>query len=456
MLRLAVALAAAVPAVATAQAWVVETGAAARGEFNDNYFFATSDPQSAFTASIAPFLTAVRQTETSDATAFLAVGLNQVWGPSPTTDYISGRAGLTGAVYDERSAWAGAMAFSRAPLLQEAQTQAGTALVLAYTNAATVNGAYSYALADRWWIGAVAGWYTNDYDNVEEGQGTLSDNHGYLAGVTLDHRYSERTGFRTATMFSHYVSDITQSNVVAATLGAVHQVSPQLTLSASVGGFWSETESRETTLGCPAAPVLCRTGIVQPVLVVSGAERRDSGPLYGASINYDFTEGSRLSVTLSQTIDPSGTGTIVKNTDTGAAVAHRFSERITGRLGVTYTRTRLPAALSGAYTNEYYSGEASAFFQLAEHWTLEAGYRYAWATYEDDPFRPASNVVFLTIAYNRPAGAFTDWVGTRIGVADRRLGAGPVSLPEARPLPARLESPTGGPESLPFGTFTIP
>jgi len=456
MLRLVVALAAVVPSVAAAQAWEVQTGVAARGEYNDNYFFATSAPQSAFTASIAPFLTAVRQTESTDTSAFLAVGLNRVWGPSPTTDYVSGRLGLTGAVYDERSAWAGAIAFSRAPLLQQAQTQAGTTLVLAYTNAATVNGAYSYALADRWWIGAVGGWYANDYNNVQEGQSTLSDNHGYLAGVTLDHRYSERTGFRTATMYSYYLSDLTQSNVVTATLGVAHQVSPQLTLSASVGGFWSETESRETALGCPAAPVLCRTGLAQPVLVLSGAQRRDSGALYGGSINYDFTQGSRLSVTLSQSIDPSGTGTIVKNTDAGAAVSHSFSERITGRLGVTYTRTRLPAALSGAYTNEYYAAEASAFFQLAEHWSLEAGYRYVSATYEDDPFRPASNVVFITIAYNRPAETFTDWVGTRVGVADRRLGAGPISLPEARAPPARRESPTGRPESLPFGTFTIP
>jgi opacity protein-like surface antigen len=456
MLRLVVALAAAVPSVAAAQAWVVQSGAAARGEFNDNYFFSTSDQQSAFTATVAPFVTAVRQTETSDATAFLAVGLNRVWGPSPTTDYVSGRLGLNGAAYDERSVWAGAITLSRAPLLQLAQTQAGTTLVRANTNAANVNGAYSYTLAERWWIGAVAGWYQNDYDTVEGAQGTLSDNRGYLAGATLDHRYSDRTGFKAATMFSNYISDITRSNVVTTTLGVAHQVSPQLTLSASVGGFWSETESEETAFACPAAPVLCRTGLVQPVLVSSGDRRRDSGPLYGGGISYDFTEGTRLAVTLSQSIDPSGTGTIVKNTDAAAAFSHRFSERVTGRLGISYTRTKLPTALSGSFANDYYAGEVGASFQLAEHWILEAGYRYVRAEYEDDPFRPASNVVFVSIAYNWPAGSFTDWVGTRFGVADRRLGAGPISLPERRPVPARLESPTARPESLPFGTFTIP
>jgi hypothetical protein len=455
-LRLGVALAAAGPVVAAAQAWVVQAGAAARTEYNDNYFFSTSNPEAAFTASVAPFLTAERQTETSDATVFLGVGFNRVWGPSPTTDYVSGRAGVSGAVYDERSAWAGAAAFSRAPQLQEGQTQAGTTLVLTYTNAATVNGAYSYALADRWWVGAVAGWYSNDYSTVEEGQGTLSDNHGYLGGITLDHRYSERTGFRSATMYSHYVSDITQSDVVVATLGVVHQFSPQLTLSASVGGYWSDTENQQTVLACPTAPALCRTGVTPVVLVPSGARRTDSGALFGGSLLYDFTEAWRGSVTFSQTIDPSGAGTIVKNSDALAAVSHRFTDRIIGRLGLTYTRTQLPSALSGSYTNDYYGGEVGAFFQLSEHWTLEAGYRYTQASYEADPFKPASNVAFVTIAYNRPAGVFTEWVGTRVGVADRRLGAGPISLPEARALPARLGSPTAGPESLPFGTFTIP
>jgi hypothetical protein len=341
-------------------------------------------------------------------------------------------------------------------LLQLAQTQAGSTLVRADTNAANVNGAYSYALTERWWIGAVAGWYQNTYAAVEGAQGTLSDNSGYLAGATLDHRYSDRTGFKAATMFSHYVSDITQSDVVTTTLGIAHQVSPQLTLSASVGGLWSETENKQTAFGCPAAPVQCLTGLVQPVLVLSGDRRRDSGPLYGGSINYDFTEATRLSVALSQSIDPSGTGTIVKNTDGTAVLSHRFSERFTGRLGASYTRTKLPAALSGSFANDYYVGEVGASFQLAEHWTVEAGYRYTNAKYEDDPFRPAANVVFVSIAYNWPAGSFTDWVGTRLGVAERRLGAGPISLPERRPIPPRLESPTAQPGSLPFGTFTIP
>ena len=51
-LRLALGLAAIVPSVAVAQAWLVQSGATARGEFNDNYFFTSTNRQSAFTASV--------------------------------------------------------------------------------------------------------------------------------------------------------------------------------------------------------------------------------------------------------------------------------------------------------------------------------------------------------------------------------------------------------------------
>ena len=81
LLRIVVTLAALVPSVAAAQAWSVQSGVAARGEYNDNYFLTPTNQQSAFTASVSPFVTAARRTETTDVTALLAVGLNRVWGP---------------------------------------------------------------------------------------------------------------------------------------------------------------------------------------------------------------------------------------------------------------------------------------------------------------------------------------------------------------------------------------
>jgi hypothetical protein len=454
MVRLVVALAAVVPSIAAAQAWFVQSGVAARGEFNDNYFLTSTDQQSAFTASVSPFVTAARRTEATDVTALLAVGLNRVWGPSPTTDYVSGRLGLNGAVYDERSTWTGAISFVRAPLLQSAQTQAGVTLVRVDTNTAIVNGSYSYALTERWSVGATARWYENDYDAVEGGS-ALSDNRGYDAGATLDYRYSERTRLTAAAVFSHYSSDITRSDAVTTTLGVVHEFSPQLTVSASVGGFWSDIEAAQTALVCPTTPILCDTGLAQRVPVTTGERRRDSGPLYGGSISYAFSERTRFFAGLSQGLSADSTGTITRTSNAAASLSHRFSERLTGRLGAGYTRTTFPTALSGSFTNETYVGEIGASYRLAERWILDAGYRYTRADYADNPSQPVSNVVFVSVGYNWPGTSFTDWVGTRVG-ADSRPEAGPISLPERRPAPTGVESPSAPPGSSPFDAFTIP
>jgi len=453
-LRLAVALAALMPCVAAAQAWSVQSGVTARGEYNDNYFLTSTNQQSAFTASVSPFVTAARRTETSEVAALLAVGLNRVWGPSPTTNYLSGRLGLNGTVNDERSTWAGGMAFARAPLLQSAQTSTGVTLVRAYTNAASVNGSYSYALTERWSIGATAGWYSNNYSAIEGGS-TLSNNWGYNAGGTLNYQYSERTRVTSTAIFSHYSSDITQSDAVTATLSVVHQFSPKLTLSASVGGFWSDIETTQTALVCPTTPILCDSGVVQRVPVLSGERRRDSNPLYGGGMTYSFTERTRLLASFSQTIAPGSTGTLTRNSNVFGSLLHSFTERLTGRIGAAYTRTTFPTGTSGSFTNQYFLGEIGASFLLTERWVLDAGYRYQRAQYADNPSRPSSNVLFVSVGYNWPGASFTDWVGARFE-PESRLGAGPISLPERRQAPAGAEPPSAPAESSPFDVFSIP
>jgi len=451
-LRLAVLVAAVVPSVAVAQAWFVRGGVTARGEFNDNYFLTSTGKQSAFTASVTPFVTAAQQTQTTDVTAVLAVGLNRVWGPSPTTDYVSGLLGLRGAISDERSTWTGAVSFSRAPSLQNAQTPAGVVLVRAYTNAASVNGTYSYALTERWSVGATAGWYGNSYSAVESGSASsLSDNSGYNVGAVLSYRATERTDVVASAVFWRYSSDITRADAVVPTLGVVHEFSPQLTVSGAVAGYWSDIETKQTAFVCPTSPILCSTGIVQPMLVFSGDQRHDSGPLFGGSVNYAFSQRTQLYASLSQTLAPGSTGGITRTGFVGASLLHRFSDRLTGRLGASYGSTRFPAGLSNWYTDKFYQGEIGASFQLAEYWALDVGYRYMRAAYADNPSEPSSNIVFISVAYNWPGASPTDWLGAR-GGREIRPGAGPILLPARREPPTSPESP---PERSRFDAFPL-
>jgi long-subunit fatty acid transport protein len=464
-----VAATAAAPSVGAAQEWSVQSGATARAEYNDNYFFTAANQlppvdqlapvsqQSAFTGSITPFVTAARRTETSDVTALLAVGANKVWGLSSNVDYASGRFVLDGSLHEGSSTWVGDASFTRSASLQNAVGPTGTTLVLAYTNAALVSGTYSYALTERWSLGANVGAYDNRYASVEN-VGTLSDNHGYYGRGNVGYAFSDRTQLTFSAAYLHDASDITHSDSVTTTLGVVHQFSPQLTISASVGGFWSDTRATENGLVCPATPIECDTGLVPRVPVTTSDKRRDNGPLYGGSISYAFSERTQLGASLSETLTPSGTGTLSRGDNASAALSHRFSERMTGRLGVSYARTTFPTALQGSSTDKYYQGQVGVSYQLAEHWTLEAGYQYARARYSQNSSEPKSNVVFVSVGYNWPGASFTGWVGTRPDTQGLP-GAGPVPLPERSPGGAR---PQGAapyselPEGSPFDRFTIP
>jgi hypothetical protein len=458
--RLGIGLVAAVAAsLAGAQDWSVQSGATARVEYNDNYFFTSNAtpstssgsttpvaPQSAITGSITPFVTAARRTEASEVTALVAVGANKVWSISPNVDYLSGRFALDGAVRDARSTLTGDASFVRSASLQNASGLAGTTLVLAYTNAASIFGSYTYALTERWSLGATAGAYSNTYSSVDTATATaLSNNHGYNANGNVGFAYSDRTQFAFTAAYSDYISNLTHADAVTTTIGIVHQFSPQLTISASVGGFWSDTK------------------VVQSDVPAAGSRVRDDGPLYGGSVSYAFSERTQFGVNLSENLVPSGSGALSKNEVAGAWLTHQFSDRLTGRLGANYTRTIVPVTISSSATNNYYAGEAGISYLLAERWKLDAGYRYARARYEQiagqaETGQPRSNVVFVTISYNWPGASSTNWVGQPPNVQGSP-GAGAVPLPvRSQPFTPPPGTPAEGApsETTPFDRFTIP
>jgi len=417
--------------LANAQVWSLHSGATGRVEYNDNYFFVPVDTQSAFTASITPFLTAARRTETSDVTALIAVGANEVWGDPSAVSYLSGRFDLDGSVRDARSTWAGRASFVRSADLQNQAGLTAAPLVLAYTNAASVTGAYTYAMTERWSLGATVGAYSNHYDVVES-NAALSNNHGYYGTGTVGYAYSDRTQITFLAGYTNYVSDVARSNGVTTTVGAVHQFSPQLTVSASVGVFWSDTDATGNSLA-------------------GGDHRRDSGGLYGGSISYAVSEQTLVGASLSEGLTPSGSGTLSKTDSAVASLMHQFSERLTGRLGASYARTTFPATISSSATNSTYSGEIGVSYLLAERWRLDAGYRFTGARYEQQSAgEPKSNVVFFSIAYNWPGASFTDWVGRRPD-AQGLPWAGPVSLPVSSPESASMPGVPGSPfDQLPI------
>jgi len=417
------------PAQAGAQAWTLEAGAVARGEYSDNYFFATVNPQSAFTTSITPFATAVRRTETSDIAAVVAVGGNWVSGSAISADYVSGVAALNTSRRDARSTWTGNVSFIRSATLQsEAQPTGGVALALAYTNATLATGAYSYALTERWLVGATASVYDNRYDGVAQNS-SFQNNHGYNAGASATYTYSDAMQFVATGVYSYYASDPSRSDSATATLGIVYRLSPQLTVSATGGGFWSDTTASEGAL--------------------AGESRRASGGLWGGQISYAPSAETQFGASVVESLAPSSTGLLSKVDTARVTLNSRFSDRLTGRLGGSYTRTTYPQAQTGALNYDAYQAEVGITYRLAEYWSLDAGYRYTRTSYATSD--ASSNVGFVSIGYNWPGSSFTSWVGNYSEVQGMP-GAGPVPFPEGR----RVTEPSGSSGSSSFDPFTIP
>jgi hypothetical protein len=456
--------------IAAAEAWLLQNGFSARTQYTDNYFFTSTGKESGFTATVSPFLTAARRTETSEVAAVLAVGANKVWGLSENIDYVSGRLGLDGTLRDDRSTWAGSVAYSRAPTLQNQITLRGNVLALAYTDAASATGSYSYQLSERWSLGARAGAFNNQYSSVQSTNAALQSNSAYFGGGSVNYAYSERTQFNFVAAYAHTTSDVTRSDSITTTIGFVHRFSEQFTVSASVGKFWTDIQATQTALVCPTTPLLCDSGLVPRVPITSGDSRSNNGQLYGGNISYAFSERTSFTAFLSENLAPSSTGSLTKTDSAGASLSHRFTERLAARLGASYTRQAFPSGLSGLSTTNFYAGEVGVSYLLAERWSLDAGYRYARADYAQSGSSPQSNVVFLSIGYNWPGASFTDWVGARLDTQGLP-GAGPVPLSAGSPITARTAAPTEPvdteqtreagqstptPETSPFDQFTIP
>jgi len=439
---------------AIAQQWSVYSGAGGRIEYNDNYFFtapgqpvpgnpaATAEKESAFTLALTPFVAAARRTEVSEVTALLAIGANKVWGISPTEEFLSGRFALDGTLREDRATWSGRTSYARSSSLEQAVRDGDIVLARTYTDAAVLEGSYNYQLTDRWTIGASVGGYANWYDSVE-GTDAQNDDWGYNVGGNLGYVYSDQTRLNYTLGYTYYASDITRSNVLTTTLGVVHRFSPQLTVSGSAGGFWSDTTARQNLLG-------------QGTPIGAGEDRDDSGTFFGGGVAYALSESTTFDARASQGLAPSGTGTISKSTNASVALAHRFSERLSGRVGAGYVQTKYPVALDSSADDETITAGAGVSYRLAELWMLEAGYQYTRTRYSQGSLGdPSSNVVFVSIAHNWPGASFTGWVGNPVETQGLP-GAGALSLPERPSGIPGTSSPAAPSESLPFDQFTLP
>jgi hypothetical protein len=416
--RLAATVAAAaalLPGLAGAQQWGFNYGGSARTEYTDNYQLRPINTFSATTLTVSPFVTGFRRTETSQLNLLAGIGYNYVLasGGGDNTDYWSGRLNLNGSTVVERSNYGFNVGVSRDQTIRTEAIQTGIVFGTPSTRTAVTAGAnYGYQLTERWNAGANASVFSNSFGNV---QGTtantgLNDNTGYGFGGNLGYAWSNRTQVTLAANYSHFASDITDSDSISTTLAATHQYSDRLTVSGYGGYFWSKIKSTQNFVVCPTTPIFCQLGFVPFVPVALGTERDSTGTLFGGSVNYRITEKTSFNFNASQNLTPSGTGVVTKATAMTAGLSHAFSERMRGGLSAGWTRSTVPGFDNNVnQRSTFYSYGANVSYDLAERWLLDVGVRRQET--DNRGVSANGNVIFVSIAYNWPGQSFSDWTG---------------------------------------------
>jgi len=445
-----IAVATLAPALAVAQEWQLVYGGASRAEYTDNYFYVAPStagapsvgPESAFTLSLIPFVAAVRRTETSEVKALVSIGANKAWGVSE--EYLSASATLEGVLREERSTWTGLLSYARSPELQNVflSSAEGVRLALAYTDTVSLDGAFTYRLTEQWSAGAGMNGSYNRYESVQD-IARVTDDLSVSASGDLRYAFSDNTRSAFALNYVYSTGDLTRSDIVTARVGIAHRYSQQLAVSATLGWYWSDTRNR--------------SGAPESVDVVG----REDGGLFGAGVEYALSEATQFTANASQSLSSSAVGTISKADNVAVGFSHRLSDRLQGHVGATYTRTTFPGTLDDAYSDKTVQAEVGMTWRFAEHWTMDAGYRYERTKYSTEAGEPKSNVVFVSVAYNWPGASLTSWIG-RATDSKGLSGAGPLSprdfsAPGAATTPApSAPSTLSVPEPLPFEPFTLP
>ncbi len=403
---------------AAAQVWSIEAGGTARGEYSDNYFFQSTQRQSAFMASIAPYVSAVRRTERSGAAAFLSIGGNDVRISSSDASFATGRLSLLGSLRESQSEWSGDVSLSRDRSLQSALLGDGLAYVLATSSTGAASGRYTFTPSERWTVEASARAVANRRDAVSS-LSPLQDDHALSATALASYAFAEQARLSMSTALGRYASDVTRTDSWRSEIGLERSFSPRLSASATLGAFVAWTD---VTCEAPCAADTSSSTLSQPRV-------RRGGPLYGGNVTYAFSDRGRLAAGLASDLSASANGVLIVSRNAAVSVSRELSDRASGRLIV---RDSFSASLDGSSHSNYVSAEIGVSYRLADHWTLDAGYSHSFARASAVASGPAgdtrSNVAYVTVSYDWAGGSLTD-------VAARGARDWETMVPESSAIP---------------------
>jgi hypothetical protein len=398
-----IGLAGAVPPTRAAQ-WTLEHSMESRLQADDNPDLSPHPVALAQTLSVTGAFVSALQTETRStrvdaaAAAWWAsqgsaqrridarLGLSQVWRDT-TDEWRLGWQGRQETTYDNSTATAG--------------------------DSATVPGVdLGLGRGQRRSVAASAGWSRalNEILNMQwQAQGSVT-RYGREVQGAIDYRSAEasaglswrRSERDTLSLQLGHGSFATQpdasstSKSLTLTLTAARALNEVSSASLSLGAYRSESTSSQNISICPLPVDFCNLGLVDPVVVQLQGTSNDSGLQYAATYAVQVREATGFRVTAERQQTPGGAGVVTRSDRLSASLEHSFNERAGLDASFVSVRSSYPS-LAGSPQPHLQVLMASLSRRFSEGLSLRAGLQWTRSSEAVSRLSARSNQVYLTI-----------------------------------------------------------
>ncbi len=399
-------------APARAALWTLDHNLESRLQADDNPNLSPRPGSLAPTLTVAGTLAAAHQTETRSTQLDAAAAA--WWAASGSAQRrIDARLGLSQTWRQATEEWRLSAQAQQETTFDNGLLNTATAPVTA-----TATGAdFGLGRGQRRSLGASAGWTLALGERLSlqtqaQAGGTqygrelrgATDFRTTSASAGLSWRSSERNTWSLQLGHSRFATRPdarSSSNSLSLTAGANRALSETSSASISLGGYQSQRESSQNISICPLPVEFCTQGLVRPVVVQLRGSSRDSGLQYAATYNAQWGERTAVKLAAERQQTPSGGATVVRSERFTASLEHVLSDRAGLDASYATVRSRYPT-LASTPQPRLQVLMAGVAHRFSERLSLRGGLQWTRSSEASSGLSARSHQVYLTLRLDGP------------------------------------------------------
>lgn len=388
--------------------WVAEPSIMLRGEYDDNFRLTNAAHDDVWGVILDPRIALSRRSELwdLDASGRLRVAQYPDTDQFNTTDNFFN---LAAKRQFERGTIDASASLINDTTLQNETLDFDTGLTVNQIDRSRLNfqigGQYSFTETNMIMASVVHS--SDDYDQGE--RFGLLDYDYFTPSLSLIHQYDAQTQVFGVMSHSKVDYDPTgalislESKTNSLQLGAAYDITETWKVKGSVGSRRTSTSSQAYDLVAPPGipEQFCSVFPICEIIVVP-SDTESTGLIYDASLTREFETGD-LSLTATQSITPSSTGTDSETTRVQLHATKRFSPKLSAALAVSYYQSSsVDDTTTTRADNDRYRIAPSMTWRLDEEIALTSGYNYTRVERGLASEAVDSNAFFISLGYTWP------------------------------------------------------